>query len=270
VLLWDLRTGQEIRELAFVRPVYDWFDSCNFTPDGKWVAALKHPHANPGWIGIWETTTGKEVRALRNVGQGWQWPELAFHPDSGSLVTPHGQQLQHWDLTHGTSVIWQGVHAKPLLSVAYSGDGQQLASGDEEGVVCVWDATTRKPSHQFRCNGAVWRVRFSPDGATLAATTATPDSALYLWYLQTRTQTRVGGHSDRVKGLAWQPNGQGLATASDDGTVCLRSLDVKQPPRTFRLNAGMQGQLAFTPEGRHLVTANEDGSIFVLRLAPAP
>jgi WD40 repeat protein len=104
----------------------------------------------------------------------------------------------------------------------------------------------------------------------LAATTAAPDTALYLWDLQTRSQVCRTGHTDHVMGLAGRPDGQALATASSDETVRLWSLDPNQPPRTLRLHAGPQGQLAFTPEGRHLITANGDGSIFVLRLAAPP
>jgi WD40 repeat protein len=104
----------------------------------------------------------------------------------------------------------------------------------------------------------------------LAATTAAPDAALYLWELQTRAQVRREGHTDSVVALAWRPDSQAVATASDDATLRLWSLDIKQPPRTLPFHTGPQCRVAFTPEGRHLIAANQDGSIFVLRLSAAP
>src|SRR5262249_10264638 len=100
----------------------------------------------------------------------------------------------------------------------------------------------------------------------LAATTMAPDSALYVWNLETRVETCRKGHTDSVMGLAWRSDGQVLATASHDGTIRLWSRDPGRDPQVIRPHAGKQEQPTFTPEGRHLITANEDGSIFVLRL----
>src|SRR5262249_40571253 len=260
------------------RQAWEVFRSAAFSPDGKWVAAQKSQYATPRWIRLWETTTGKEVRTLSGTGRSSPHLEFTFHPDGGSVVGVQGNRLGEWNVSAGSSTLWQVIHARPIPTVAYSPDGQQLASGDLQGLVCVWDVASRKVLQQFRCKGAVRRVRFSPDGALLAATTGwrpdsleaapgqVPDAALYVWDLKTEVQTRREGHTDSVMGLAWRPDGQALATASHDGTVRLWSRDPAAPPRTIHLHAGKQEQLAFTPEGRHLVTANEDGSIFVLRL----
>jgi WD40 repeat protein len=286
LLLWDLASGQPVREVAFVREAWDTLRSVAFSLDGKWVAAQKIHFSTPAWVRLWETETGREVRTLPGTGTASEKDatlmEFTFHPDGGTLVGVHGNRLEQWDLREGSSVLWPAVHARPMPTVAHSPDGRLLASADVEGLVCVWDVATRKVQQQFRCNGAVRRVRFSPDGTTLAATTGwrpnsleaaagnVPDAALYLWDLKTGAQTRREGHGDSVMGLAWRPDGQVLATASHDGTIRLWPRNRGQPPQVIKPNAGKQEQPTFTPDGRHLITANGDGSIFVLRLAPAP
>jgi WD40 repeat protein len=270
VLLWDLHTGKEVRQLAFVRDAWEVFRSTGFSPDGKWAAALKAPYGHPGWIRVWETATGKEVHTFTCAGPPSALLEFSFDPNGGSLVSAQHQRLEQWNLTDGTSTTWPDIHTKPVHSVAYGPHGRQLASGDDGGMVCLWDAATRTPLGQFRCGGPVRRVRFSPDGASLAATTLAPDAAVYVWDLRTRVQTRLEGHADSVVGLAWRADGQLLATASHDGTIRLWSRDRGQDPQVIKPHAGKQEQLTFTPEGRHLITANEDGSIFLLRLTPLP
>lgn len=270
VLLWDLRAGRVIRELAFVPPAYQVVSSGAFSPDGKQVAAMVQETSSPSWIRVWEAATGKEVVTLRGQGHAWQPSEFAFHPKGGALITSDKNQLKRWSLRDGSSTTWEEGPDKPIDTVAFHPDGRRVATGDRGGGVCLWDAATYQRLRQFRCEGAVLRVRFSPDGATLAATTATPEGALYLWDLQTGAKTRRVGPIGHGLGLAWRPDSQALATAANDGTLCLWPRDPEKEPRTIRLPGGLRRHLAFTPEGRHLLTANADGSIFVLRLAAAP
>jgi hypothetical protein len=62
-------------------------------------------------------------------------------------------------------------HQDVVLSVAFSADGETLASASWDDTVILWDVASRKPlgeplkGHQ---NG-LWSVAFSPDGKTLAS-----------------------------------------------------------------------------------------------------
>jgi len=269
VLLWELSPGLSVKEKGFYPAAYLVTRMPAFSPDGKWLAAQVQETTLPGAIHIWEMASGKEVSVLRGQGRNWQRNEFAFPPQSGSLITSAGTALEKWQLPGGSPTTWDAAHDRPIESLAVHPDGQMLALGDKMGAIQLWNAPPSQHLHLLRCEGAVLRVRFSPDGRHLAATTAAPDAALYLWDLKTGLRTRSAGHTDSVEGLAWRSDSQALATASHDGTVRVWPCDRLAETRIIRLYAGKQGQLAFTPEGRHLLTANEDGSIFVLRLEPA-
>lgn len=77
------------------------------------------------------------------------------------------------------AVVLQG-HARPVRAVALSPDGTRVVSGDEDGVLRVWDAATGKclatvQAHQ----GVIHDLAVSPNGKGIA--TAGADNCVKVW-----------------------------------------------------------------------------------------
>jgi WD40 repeat protein len=94
-------------------------------------------------------------------------PNLATVPSADGTV-------QLWNAESGTE-IGEPLHRHDeVLAVAFSPNGQRLATGSRDGTVRLWDVEgKREPREELRGHvGAVVAVAFSPNGQRLATTSA--------------------------------------------------------------------------------------------------
>jgi len=107
---------------------------------------------------------------------------LTFHGAQLVSAKPFEQTLQLWDWTSGTRLrsMPDLVSEATFVSIATSGDGMWLASGDAGGVVHIHDAKSCErrcslpsASHTSVARVPVVSVAFSPDGTLVAAGGAT-------------------------------------------------------------------------------------------------
>ena len=66
------------------------------------------------------------------------------------------------------------------------------------------------------------------------------------------------GHTQAIRGVAFSPEGRRLASASDDRTVKVWTLDASEPPITLAGHQELVAAVAFSPDGRRLASASGD------------
>ena len=130
-------------------------------------------------------------------------------------------------------------------SVAFSPDGNTLASGTQTGVE-LWGAETQNSLAFLPGSGP---VAFAPDG-TLAS--AGGGRTVRLWDVESSGNTGIlTGHVEDVRSLAFAPGGATLASGSLDGEVRLWDV-ATQTGRTIVEGSASVKSMAISPDGNVL------------------
>jgi WD40 repeat protein len=261
VMLWEPDTG--------ARPVYDVQDDGGvgwlaFSPDGRRIASASWD----GNIYIRDAKTGKLAGPgvisthSRSVGA------LDYSPDGKRIVAaqedqPDGKKsaVQFWDAETGAPIGPPLTgHNAALETVAYTPNGDIVASGADDDTIRLWDARSFKQIAVLTGHtDKVYDVAFSPDGHRLVS--GSWDGTVRIWDIDHRAELGkpLEGHAGKVRVVTFSPDGRYIASSGDDGTVRLwnsRTQHAVGAPLSTNLEPVWA--VAFSSSGNELVSSGLD------------
>ena len=169
--------------------------------------------------------------------------------------------IRLWDVKSGEQKALLSGHSDSVRSVAFSPDGETLASGSSDDSIRLWDVKSGEQKAILSGHSdSVRSVAFSPDGETLAS--GSSDSSIRLWDVKSGEQKALlSGHSSDVSSVAFSPDGETLASGSNDKSI--RLWDVKSGEQKAILSGHSDSvfSVAFSPDGQTLASGSRDTSI---------
>ncbi|KYC43838.1 hypothetical protein WA1_01395 [Scytonema hofmannii PCC 7110] len=184
-----------------------------------------------------------------------------FSPDGKLLATSIDNEIWLWEVANMNQIVTCNGHTAWVRSLAFSPDGQILASGSNDQTVRLWNAHTGQCLKTLRGHTSwVQSLAFSPDGQILAS--ASNDQTVKLWNAHTGQclQTLLG-HSDRVIFTTFSPNGQTLVTGSEDETVRLWDVNGGKCLRVLQIHINWVLSIALSPDGQTLATGSDGTTV---------
>ncbi len=234
--------------------------SVSFSPNGQVLATGSEDQT----VKIWDFETGKCLQTLQ--GQIERIWSIAFNPVDSATIISGGEdrKIRIWDtrpdgpnepkmiIPERTDWIW---------SVAFSPDGQKLATGSDDKIVRIWDFETHKCLQELEGHrNWIRSVAFSPDGEQLAS--GSDGHTVRLWNVQTgKCIKTLREHTDRVRSVAFSPDGQQLASASDDKTIKIWNVQTGECLNTLLGHTDRVRSVAFSSDGEQLVSSSDDKTI---------
>jgi WD40 repeat protein len=143
-------------------------------------------------------------------------------------------------------------HSGSIAALAFSGDGQWLATGGEDHAIKIWNV------QQFRVvktllghSGKLTALAFSPDNDTLASAGA--DGSILLWSAGKNWAKRpLSSGSMPVESLVFTPDGKYLIAGQLDGQVKVRDENSGNELATIQEHGSIQF-LAMSASNPHLL-----------------
>jgi WD40 repeat protein len=240
-------------ELATLKMPSGRVRSLAYSPDGAMLVA-----AGSGGVQIWDTRSGEELRAPPCSKE--RAVQVVFSPGGKILAVCAKGEVKLWDTaTWDVLPGWKQESADGASYVSFSPDGKTVAVSDLKSKrVKFWDLAGKKwagmlpegtASRPPPYSGtALSLVQYSLDGRLLAVVR---ENGVQLWDVTRQALVRtLRGHlfvnleaasytSEAITGLAFSPDGQLLATCSQDGTVKLRKVSDGTEVRSITVVAAL-------------------------------
>lgn len=304
VKVWNVDTGEEITNVQY--PEEQGRERgrvfMEYSPDGRFLAIVAAIVKSQGIIGpdswrditikLFDAETGALISSTNSdVNEEVRFVEIS--PDSRVLAVVFSQrvflgsnygQIKVWQLSNGREMHNLKGHSEGINSIAFSPDGQTLASVSGGGLVAfgafrLWDVTSGNSRAVLSHTSNPLFIDMSRDGTTLASANLDMEAVGGDWQGRAAPETNgirlwdvVGGKDTQVfptlpVGVAFSGDGRllagliGMFDDEDNDKTRVSIIDIAARREKHSLvNEKNNSFLAFAPDGKSVATSAEADS----------
>jgi WD40 repeat protein len=211
---WEVATGKRIHTLTGHT---SQISEVNFSESGEIVSTCLDQ------IRLWHPETGACLRTIRLNQEGSRVadyrPPTLQHPELLATGSDNGV-IKLWNISTGECMMNAvGKSAKMLTLTVHPMFAGQVAMGDSNGNICLWDfaASSASPTVLRGHQGLILSLAYSPSGRWLAS--GSHDRTIRIWDTLTGESVQtLQGHSDHIAQLVFLTE-QRLLSGSYDLTL---------------------------------------------------
>jgi WD40 repeat protein len=260
-----LADGRRMSAMSRHRRLLVW-DASSGSPLFTWAAYEVEDGrlevSEGGDVGIWIERGGIRLERV---------PQLLAGPEDGHVVrkltfTPAGTLVTGDD--QGMIRVWDPATEKelrrfkvPMVRMRhFSRDGAWALFGGLDDPIGIWDLVAGKEVLKVDPKPAVWSVALSPDKDRLALGHA--DGTVSLWSIaENKEIQRIRSEMTGITAVVWSSDGKSLAWGDDSGAVAMAEGKEGREPVWFKPRARSGiRDMKFSPDGRTLRATDVNGS----------
>ncbi|TVQ13803.1 MAG: NACHT domain-containing protein, partial [Leptolyngbya sp. DLM2.Bin27] len=224
VSLWEVATG---RCLKVLKGEEEGCSSIAFSPDGTVLAGSYHHQ-----VRLWDTDTWQLIGTLEGHDQRVAYVAIApvLNPQGRVIVASgsHDQTVRLWDLHSRQCLHILQDHANLVWNLAFSADGQTLATSSMDGTIGLWEVAAGRLRQVLKEHThMVSAATFIPGTDWLVSSSF--DQTLKYWDIHQGTclHTTVA-HRGEVWGVSSTADGSQIASVGNDKLVKRWDAQTKQ------------------------------------------
>lgn len=154
-------------------------------------------------------------------------------------------------------------HNDRIGRIAWSPDGQYLASPSDDGTVIIWNIASAQEIRKLESStpfSDIYCVGWSPNMERLAS--GSRDNDIRIWEVKTgKLLSVLNAHTSLITSINWSPDGQMLASSADDEKIIIWSTTNDKLLRVLGNHESWVTSVVWSPNGRYLASGSADATI---------